>query len=167
MNVAVLLAVLFFTVLGIVVAVVVGRRLASRWNEGTGREDWLAAARGLTWRQRWAIVWAQTLSRPVRYLELVEAAQVRARYAIAAGERMQQPGSPLGRLRWLFVALAVLQIVLGILNVSLGSRAGWMTIAAGVILLGTWLWTPRAQASEHKRIQRSLDGTLSIPRQTA
>ncbi len=61
----------------------------------------------------------------------------------------------MGRLRWVLVALAILQVMLGVRDLSLGLRAGWLTIAAGIILGVTWVWTPRMLASGRKRIQRA------------
>ncbi len=61
----------------------------------------------------------------------------------------------MGRLRWVLVALAILQVMLGVLDLSLGLRAGWLTIAAGIILGVTWVWMPRMLASGRKRIQRA------------
>ncbi len=148
-------------------AVVAGRRLRDRLHRGTGREQWLQTARELSWRQRWTIVWAQALGRPVLDPRLVPAAEIRARYAIAAGERMQDPGSPMGRLRWVLVALAILQVMLGVLNVSLGQRSGWFNIANGIILAATWVWMPQMLASGRKRIQRSLNSSPQGPSATA
>ncbi len=160
-------AVVVFAVVLTLGAVVGGRRLLDRWYRGTGREQWLQTARELSWRQRWTIVWAQALGRPVRDPRLVKAAEVRARYGIAAGERMQQPGSAMGRLRWVLVAVAVFQVLVGVLNVSLGLRSGWVDVAAGIILRTSWLWMPRAIASGRNRIQRSLDSSPRTPSETA
>ncbi len=168
MKVAVLVIVsVAVLVVVVLIGVVVGRRLADRWHQGTGREQWLQTARQLSWRQRWTIVWAQALGRPVLEPRLVQAAEVRARYAIAAGERMQDPGSPMGRLRWVLVALAILQVMLGVLNVSLGQRSGWLNVATGIIMAATWIWMPRMLASGRKRIERSLDNSPQTPSGTA
>ncbi len=164
MTVAVFAAVVVAaTAVVVLLGVVAGRRLADRWHRGTGREQWLQTARELSWRQRWTIAWAHTLGRPVRDPRLVKAAEVRARYGIAAGERMQQPGSPMGRSRWVMIPLAILVVLLGVLNVSSGLRSGWLNVATGSIMAATWIWMPRMLASGRKRIQRSLDSSPRTP----
>ncbi len=147
--------------------VVVARRLGDRWYQGTGREQWLQTARELSWRQRWTIGWAQALGRPVRDPKLVKAAEVRGRHALAAAERMQQPKSPMGRLRWFMAAAGILQMLVGVFNVSLGLRTGWVNVASGILLAAVGLWMPRSMTSGRKRVQRSLDGTLRTPPGTA
>ncbi len=80
---------------------------------------------------------------------------------------MQQRGSPLVRLRRVMIPLAILQVLLGILNLLLGQVIGWLTIAAAVITAATWVWLPRLLASDRKRIQRSLDSSPQSPSGTA
>jgi len=140
-------------------SVVAGRRVADRWHLGTGREQWLQAARELSWGQRWTIFLAQSLGRPVRDPSLVEPARVRAQYGIAAGSRMLRPGSPWGRLRWLFVGSGILQMASGVFTVSTGLRVGWLTVVGGLFVSAAGIGLPRAMASSVARFQRSLDGT--------
>lgn len=168
MTVWVLLGIFIFTIVTLVAAVYLGRRLASRWHQGTGREQWLQTAQSLSWRQRGAIVLAQGLGRPVRDPKLVEAAIIRGQYALAVGERMQQPRSPMRRTRWLMAAVGLMQVLNGAVQIAVGHEVlGWVVVGGGVLLGGVWLFMPGLQRRDLGRIQRSVNGTRQVAQGTA
>ena len=154
-------AVLVLALALLLVVIVVSVRVSRRWFAGTGLEEWRATSRALSLRDRRTIVWAQMRGRPVTDPRLTKAALVRGRYAVAAGARMVQPGSPLRRLRWFLVGMAVLQIALALPRVVDGEALGWFLLLTWFFNGALWLGYPRLQAHGLRRIQRSVDGTLA------
>lgn len=148
----------------VVVLVVLGIVLAIRprlWRgiyAGTGLEAWRRIAAGLTWRERWALSWANTWGRPTRPALAALAVQ-RGEVVIACARAVSGRSSG---MRKVWLALGVFALLLCLLNIGLlvaGERQWyvWLQVATQGGLAAMLFSMPALQNSDATRARRSVE----------